>query len=52
MVPEMGDWERPNVEASIAAHLAFWTDEMICHGTVERLDGRAVGSGKWMKTWT
>lgn len=51
MVPEMGDWNSPNVETSIAAQLAFWTDEMICHGTVEDLDGRAVGSGTWMKTW-
>jgi len=52
MIPEMGDWDRPNVEGSIAAQLAFWTDEMICHGTTEELDGRAVGSRKWIKTWT
>jgi len=52
MLPVMGVWESPNIEASIAAQLALWTDEMICHGTVQDLDGRAVGSEKWMKTWT
>ena len=52
MIPEMSVWDRPDVEASIAAQLAFWTDEMICHFVVEDLDGRAVRSGTWMKTWT
>ena len=52
MVPEMGHWDTPNVETSIATQLALWTDEMICHGTTEELDGRAVGSRKWMKSWT
>ena len=27
----MGVWDRPDVEASIAAHLAFWADEVIRH---------------------
>jgi hypothetical protein len=53
MVPEMGEWGRSsNVEASIATQLAFWTDEMICHRTIEELDGRAVGSRIWMKSWS
>ncbi len=51
MFPETGHEQGPNVESSIAAQLAFWTQEMICHGTVDELDGRAVGSGKWMKIW-
>ena len=51
MFPEDGH-QGPNIEPSIAAQLAFWTAEMICHGTVEDLDGRAVGSGKWMKAWS
>jgi hypothetical protein len=41
-----------NIEASIADHLAFWTEEMICGCTIDELDGRAVGSRKWLKTWT
>ncbi len=49
-VPE--DGQKPNVEYWIAARLAFWVYEMICHGTAEQLDGRAVDSGKWMKTWS
>lgn len=52
MVPEREGVQGPNLEASIAAQLAFWTDEMICHGTPEEPDGRAVGSGRWLKTWT
>jgi hypothetical protein len=52
MVPEVSHGQGPNVESSIAAQLAFWTEEMICHGTVDELDGRAVGSGKWLNTWT
>ncbi len=52
MIPEMGVWERPNIEASIAAHLAFWTAERIVHSTAEDLDGRSVRSGEWMKAWT
>jgi hypothetical protein len=52
MFPESGRDQGPNIESSIAAQLAFWTDEMICHGTVDELDGRGVGSGKWLKTWT
>jgi hypothetical protein len=52
MVPESGRDQGPNIESSIAAQLAFWTHEMICHGTVDELDGRAVGSRKWLKSWT
>jgi hypothetical protein len=52
MVPESGRDHGPNIESSIAAQLAFWTHEMICHGTADELDGRAVGSRKWLKTWT
>ena len=44
MIPEMGDWDRPNVEGSIAAQLAFWTDEMVCHGSTEELGARRQGS--------
>jgi hypothetical protein len=52
MIPERGHHAGLPIESSIAAQLAFWAQEMICHGTVEELDGRAVGSGKWLKTWT
>jgi hypothetical protein len=52
MQPEMGVWDRPDVETSIADNLAFWTMERICHSVVEDLDGREIRSGKWMKTWT
>jgi hypothetical protein len=52
MIPEMAACDRPDVEACIAAQLAFWTAEMICHSVVEDLDGRAVRSGTWTNTWT
>ncbi len=52
MFPESDDCPGIAIESSIANQLAFWTQEMICHGTVEELDGRAVCSGKWLKTWT
>jgi hypothetical protein len=52
MVPESDSYLGSSIESSIADHLAFWTQEMICHGTVEELDGRAVYSGTWLKTWT
>lgn len=52
MKPEMGVWERPNIEESIAAQLAFWTAERMCHSTAEDLDGRSISSGIWTETWT
>ena len=52
MQPEMGVWDGPDVEKSIAHNLAMWTMERIVHSVVEDLDGREIRSGKWMKTWT
>lgn len=52
MFPENGAYPGTPIESSIANQLAFWTQEMICHGTVEELNGRAVYSGLWLETWT
>jgi hypothetical protein len=52
MQPEMGEWDGPDIEKSIADNLAMWTMERIVHSVVEDLDGREIRSGKWMKTWT
>jgi hypothetical protein len=51
IIPDFS-YRGPERESAMAAQLAFWTAEMICHGTVDDLDGRAVDSGKWLKTWT